>query len=265
MNIVAMTVCAVDFFSKTGKRFLGGNSLNFAAQAKASSPESRVSLIGAVGRDENGARVRAFLEKRRILTDRLYSLEGKTATNELFNDESGERFGVPGAWDGGVYEGFTLSEDDWKFALGCDVIATHGNNPNFPELLRRKDGNALLSVDFLDALNDVPMKGRLAGIGIALISAPRDKSAAYKALSDTYNVLIVQTMGAKGSLAFHQGKVFQQAALPVPKVVDTTGCGDSYLGAFTVEYAKTRDVPAAMRAGAMAASLVLSYFGGVGE
>jgi len=265
MDIVAMTVCTVDLFSKTGKSFLGGNSLNFAVQAKSSSPESRVSLIGAVGRDVHGARIREFLEKRNILTDRLYALEGKTATNELFNDETGERFGVPGAWNGGVYEDFKLSEGDWEFALGCDVIATHGNNPNFTELLRRKNGKALLSVDFLDVLNDVPMEGRLAGIGIALVTAPQERSPAYKALSDKYGVLIVQTMGADGSLAFYRGKTFRQTAIPVSKVIDTTGCGDSYLAAFTVQYMKTRDIPASMNEGATAASAVLAYLGGVGE
>lgn len=265
MNIVAMTVCTVDSFPKLGKGFLGGNSLNFAAQAKASSPESRVSLIGAVGRDENGERVRAFLEKRRILTDRLYRLEGKTATNQLFNDDLGERFGVPGAWDGGVYETFALSEDDWEFALGNDVIATHGNNPNFNELMKRRNGRAFLSVDFLDALNQVPMEGRLEGIGIAFITAPQDASSYYRTLSDKSGVLIVQTMGALGSIAFHQGKSYRQPALPVPKIVDTTGCGDSYLAAFTVQYMRTRDIQASMEAGAKAASVVLSYFGGVGE
>jgi fructoselysine 6-kinase len=265
MTIVAMTVCAVDSFIKTGKSFLGGNSLNCAAQAKASSPESAVSLIGAVGRDEEGKRVRAFLERSGVLTDRLYGLEGSTATNQLFNDEMGERFGVPGAWNGGVYETFRLSEDDWRFALGCDVIATHGNNPDFNELLKRKTGKALLAVDFLDVLNDVPMEGRLDGIGIALISAPEDLAGRYRALSEKCGALIVQTMGAAGSIAFHQGKTFRQKAIPVPKVVDTTGCGDSYLAAFTVNFAKTRDIASSMEMGAKAAAAVLGHFGGVEE
>lgn len=265
MNIVAMTVCAVDSFIKTGKSFLGGNSLNFAAQAKSSSPESVVSLIGAVGRDEQGERVRAFLERRGILTDRLYGLSGRTATNQLFNDEAGERFGVPGAWNGGVYETFLLSEEDWRFALGCDIIATHGNNPNFNEFLARKNGKALLAVDFLDVLNDVPMEGRLEGIGIALISAPENLTSRYSALSEKSGALIVQTMGAAGSIAFHQGKTYRQKAIPVPKVVDTTGCGDSYFAAFTVNFAKTRDIASSMEAGAKAAAAVLGHFGGVEE
>jgi fructoselysine 6-kinase len=265
MNIVAMTVCAVDQYTKIGKSYLGGNSLNFAAQAKASLPEASVSLIGAVGKDSHGDRVRAFLDKRGILTDRLYGLAGATATNQLFNDECGERFGVPGAWNGGVYETYKLSEDDWDFALSSDIIATHGNNPNFAELLRRKNGKAFLAVDFLDVLNEVPMEDRLEGLGIAFITAPEDMTGHYKSLSDRSGALIVQTMGAAGSVAFHSGKTYRQPALPVPKVVDTTGCGDAYLGAFTVEYFQNKDIPAAMASGARAAAKTLSHFGGVGE
>lgn len=265
MDIVAMTVCCVDHYPRTGKVFLGGNSLNFAAQAKASSPESSVSLIGAVGMDEAGKRIRAFLEKRGILTDRLYSQAGKTASNQIVNDASGERFGVPGTWDGGVYETFTLSEADWERALSCDLLGTHGNNPNFAELLKRKPGKALLAVDYLDAINEVPLEGRMEGVGIALVSATESLAPRYKALSDETGVLIVLTMGAAGSLAFHEGKTYRQAALPVPAVVDTTGCGDSYLAAFSVHYAQSKDVQASMKAGAEAAALVLGHFGGVEE
>jgi sugar/nucleoside kinase (ribokinase family) len=51
-------------------------------------------------------------------------------------------------------------------------------------------------------------------------------------------------------------------AVPVEHVVDTTGCGDAYQAAFTVAWFKNKDIQAAMEAGSMAASDVLSHLGG---
>ena len=74
---------------------------------------------------------------------------------------------------------------------------------------------------------------------------------------------IVATLGAKGSIAYYKNKTYYQKAIEVEKIVDTTGCGDSFQAAFSIEWLKTKDVNQALKAGSIAASKTLGFHGGV--
>jgi fructoselysine 6-kinase len=58
-------------------------------------------------------------------------------------------------------------------------------------------------------------------------------------------------------------RVYQQSALHLEKVVDTTGCGDAFQAAFTTTYCKTKDVRAALLAGAELGRMAAQHHGGV--
>ncbi len=60
--------------------------------------------------------------------------------------------------------------------------------------------------------------------------------------------LLVLTQGAKGSWAWHQGRIMHQPA-PKIEVIDSTGAGDAYQAGFMLEYLNSRDVSAAMALG----------------
>ena len=68
----------------------------------------------------------------------MHRLIGHTACNKIINDDLGERYGVEGAWEGGVYEEFELEEADWEYINGFDVWSTHANNPNYLSALEQK-------------------------------------------------------------------------------------------------------------------------------
>ena len=63
------------------------------------------------------------------------------------------------------------------------------------------------------------------------------------------------TMGCLGSMCVSQGKVYRMPCFDPGKIVDTTGAGDSYHGAFEVKYAETGDVPLSMAFAAVFAAL----------
>ncbi len=67
--------------------------------------------------------------------------------------------------------------------------------------------------------------------------------------------LVVITDGTRGSWVFpRRGRPFHQPAFLLPHVVDTTGCGDSYHGAFLFGLLKGLDLePTAALASAVAA------------
>lgn len=265
MNFTALTPCCVDYYPQLDESFMGGNTLNLATMWKKKCPEANISVITCLGNDENGELILKHFERFNIDTSRVYVREGRTANNQLRVDESGERFGIDGTWDGGVYETFLLSEDDWEFVAKQDVVAMPGNNPNFQEMIKRKTQNQILSVDYLDVENKLEIEDTIEFTDIAFITAKKELLPKYEIISKEKGKLLVVTLGAEGSYAFFKGQTYFQEALPVKKVIDTTGCGDAYQAAFALSYYQKKDIPKAMFAGAEAAFEVLKTWGGVGH
>ncbi len=232
---------------------------------KTIAPEADISVITCLGKDENGKLITDFLTKKGIDQSYVYIKDGITANNQLRVDEAGERFGIEGTWQGGLYETFLLSDTDWQWIANQDMVAMPGNNPNFIEMINRKHAKQLLSVDYLDIENNVPMEETIRQTDIAFISATLKHLDYYKKLSDKSKKLIVVTLGAQGSKAFYNGETYSEPAVNVEKVVDTTGCGDAYQAAFALTYFKSRNIQQAMNDGAKAASEILKYYGGVGK
>lgn len=262
MKFLAATVFCVDFFHSTGEVFVGGNSLNFAVQC-ARSGMNDVSLLGAVGNDVYGDLVHSYLSRFHFDTTHLYTREGRTASNRIYNDENGDRYFLPDSWDGGAYAAFRFSEEDWAFAGEHDVIAMPANNPNFSELLRRKPAKSKLAIDFLDMRDFDLVKQSLPFLDLLFISGNEDVIRALLPLSENSAALMVVTLGAAGSAALSGGQVYRTAAVPVNNVVDTTGCGDAYIAAFCVDRYRGGTIQSAMEAGSTAASKVLAWRGGV--
>jgi len=75
--------------------------------------------------------------------------------------------------------------------------------------------------------------------------------------------IIVLTLGAEGSMAFNGDKTYTQKALPTDKITDTTGCGDAFQAAFTASYFHTKDIQAALLAGAELGRQAAASFGGI--
>lgn len=261
MKVVAMTVCTVDGYPDQGIERVGGNSLNYATQCRRSGVE-HVSLVGGVGEDENGTIVLGHLRGEGIDVSHVHRQEGTTATNKLYITEAGERFEKPGSWSGGVYETFRLSDDDWDFVNRHDVVAMPCLDPNFAQALERVNGNRRFVVDFMHTRDFTTVPANADRIDIAFFADDREIAPHLEQVARESGVLTVLTMGAEGSLALLDGESYYQPALPVERVVDTTGCGDAYQAAFTVSWLEDRDVQRAMRAGAEAGSLVLAHFGG---
>lgn len=265
LNLLAMTPCCVDYYPQIDKSFLGGNSLNVASMWKTIEPQNNISVITCLGDDPNAKMILDFLIKKEIDISRVYRRPGTTACNQLRVDNDGERFGIEGTWNGGVYETFYLSDTDWDYVSKQDIVAIPANNPNFHEMLKKRHNNQFISVDYLDVENHIIMGDTVEHTDIAFISANIDLLQEYKKLSITKGKLIVVTLGAKGSYAFYGNDEFYQPAIEVDRVVDTTGCGDAYQAAFALTFYKTHNVKESMLAGAKSASIILKEWGGAGS
>lgn len=264
MNITALTSFCVDIFPELNKTYVGGNSLNFATQCKLLGYEN-TSVIGAIGNDRFGKLIEKQLDKSNINRSRLYRINEPTASNKIFINEKGDRYFKENSWNGGAFDKFRLSENDWNSLTDSKIIAMPAGDPNLKELLKRRNKKQLVVVDFLDYLGIDFIKEHIDNIDIVFLSGKDDILDELQTLSYQKKKLIVPTLGAKGSVAFFGNKKYYQKAIEIDKIVDTTGCGDSFQAAFSIEWLKTKDVEKSLKAGSIAASKVLNFVSGVNQ
>jgi fructoselysine 6-kinase len=179
-------------------------------------------------------------------------------------DEQGERYSKPGSWNGGVIDSFMFNEAKFGFINSFDLAVTTGHPEIILPVVENLRAGTKLAVDFLHFGNFGLIDKTLNRIDIAFIAGNKSMFSAANELAVKHRKPLVITMGAEGSRCFFNGESWFQEAIGVNKVVDTTGCGDAYQAAFAFYYFKTGNLPLSMLEGAKAASVVLSFFGGVG-
>jgi fructoselysine 6-kinase len=261
MRVACFSVAAIDFFPQQNVWYAGGNSLNQAVRFKQLGYDS--AFIGALGTDGAGDRIESLLINELIDIACLKRIDGFTARNKIINDANGERFGIDGAWESGVYEAFSMTETEWAYLNNFDIWATHANCPFLTATLKRKT-TQLLSVDFLHLRDYDLLQNSLTAADIVYFGGTVDMINDLASIAQkTPEKIIVLTLGAGGSIAFSDNRTYTQEALPLDKVIDTTGCGDAFQAGFTASYFSNRDVQKALIAGAELGRKAAMSFGGV--
>lgn len=254
------TVTGREFRTVPGGK--GSNQAIAAARAGAT-----VSMIGAVGNDAFGGRLRDTLEHSGVDTDFLRTVEGPSGTAHIVVDDEGANsiVVIPGA-NGTVDhlspgdEGVIASADALLLQLeiplaavvaGAQAARRHGirtvltpspAQPLPPELLAATD---LLVPNEFEAAT---LTGR---------TDPREAAAA---LLDQVPEVVV-TLGATGSLYLSRGA--EPLVIPAPSVtaVDSTGAGDTFVGALAVALAEEKPVREALSWAAAAAAISVQRAG----
>lgn len=271
MKVAAFTVAAMDFFPQQNKHFAGGNALNQAVRFSQMGYEC--AFFGSLGTDDAGDRIEKLLKSYHIDLSFMQRIKGKTACNELTNDKDGERFGVEGAWNNGVYMDYTMSENAWDYIKDFDIWSTHANGPFYKEALNRKSDKNFMVVDFLHLLDQDLLERSLKVVDIAYFGGTADMADDLQRLAqdsvtkdnkkEKREPVVVLTLGVDGSIAFQGDKIYRQEALPVKKVIDTTGCGDAFQAGFSGEYYTTGDIEKALLKGAIQGRDATQSYGGV--
>jgi len=261
MKAACFSVAAMDFFPQQNKHYAGGNSLNQAIRFRQMGHQS--AFVGALGTDDAGDQLAALLQAESVDISRLRRINGCTAHNKIINDDFGERYGIEGAWEGGVYENFEMDKADWDYLSSFDVWSTHANGPNYQMALERKKSAQFMSVDFLHLKDYELLQKSLRTINIAYFGGTTDMVDDLAKVAKNNRGIIVLTLGAEGSIAFEGDRSYTQKALTTDKVVDTTGCGDAFQAAFTATYFNTKDIRASLLAGAELGNRAAMSFGGI--
>lgn len=269
VRIAAVGECTRDRYLERSLEGVGGISLNFAVQARRAGAHT-VSLVSCTGRDQVAPVVRDRLARAGVDASHCHSMDGPTASQAIRLVAEGERVFPPGGYDAGVLAHFRLSDDDLHFIATHDVVAV----PYFRQIehlfwpaMNAVPREGIRVADLLDGSDlgpsHVELDRFLPILDIAFLSASEGVAAELLPRTRGGRTLIVVTHGAKGSSALKDGQLYREAATMVPPeaCLDSTGCGDAYQAAFTVEYVRGGSIRDAMRRGSDRAAEVIRHIG----
>ena len=107
---------------------------------------------------------------------------------------------------------------------------------------------------YLDALDILVMNEFEAAFLAGHLGLGEGFGALADHLHERHAVDCVVTLGGEGAIGWHQGRECRVASLPI-KPIDTTGAGDTFVGAFAAALHEGKDFDLALRHGAIAGSL----------
>ncbi|MGH4027606.1 ribokinase [Actinomycetota bacterium Odt1-20B] len=247
----------------TGREFRtlpGGKGANQAVAAARAG--ATVSMIGAVGDDPHGVRLRAALDQSGVETDSLRTTtDAPTGTAHIVVDDEGGNaiVVIPGA--NGTVTALAPGDEGLIAAAGtlllqleipvegvlaaAEAARRHGVRTVLtPSPAQPLPPELLAAVDLL-----VPNEHEAA----ALTGITEPRAAAQALLSQVPEVVV--TLGARGSLYAARGAEPVVVAAPQVTAVDSTGAGDTFVGTLAVALGEGRPVPEALAWASTAASL----------
>ncbi|MET7613936.1 ribokinase [Streptomyces seoulensis] len=246
----------------TGREFRtipGGKGANQAMAAARAG--ATVSLIGAVGNDAYGVRLRDNLEHSGVDTDFLRTVEGASGTAHIVVDDEGSNaiVVVPGA-NGTVDhlspgdEGLIASADALLLQLevplpavvaGAEAARRHGVRTVLTPSPAQPLPEELLSV------TDVLVPNEYEAVTLTGRTDPLDAAVGLLELVPE----VVLTLGEAGVL--YVSRDTEPLAVPAHQVaaIDSTGAGDTFAGAYAVAVAEEKPLREALSWAAAAAAL----------
>ncbi|MET2715468.1 ribokinase [Streptomyces harbinensis] len=248
------TVTGRDF--RTGP---GGKGTNQAIAAALAG--GRVTMIGAVGDDDFGPRLRAALTERGVETTGLRTVPGPSGTAHIVVDDEGGNsiVVVPGA-NAAVTD---LAPGDAARIAAAGTLLLQLELPPAGVLAGARAARAHGVRTVLTPAPVVPLPDALLDCvdllvpnehEAAALTGHRDPRRAGRALLERVPEVVI-TLGASGSIHFARGA--EPVTVPAPRVraVDTTAAGDTFVGALAVARAEGRPMPAALAWATAAAGL----------
>jgi ribokinase len=250
----------------------GGKGANQAAAAAAAG--AGVALLGAVGDDDAGTRMIEDLRRRGVNTEWVRTVDGvSTGTayvtvtsdgeNTIVLDPGANRFvdaaAVEAAWSTLPPAGVLLS----LLEIPLDGVVT---------AVRLAAETGMRSVVTLAPAQPVPGE-LLCGLDPLLVN---EHEAAFLLKADDLGGHIVDaarellrlgpksavvTAGGAGAAVADGGTARQLPAVPVAKVMDTTGAGDAFAGALAAALGRGADLDAAVAAGLRAGAKAVQGVG----
>ena len=232
----------VDIYTHSNKQYPGGNCVNFAVYAKMFGAK-RSAYMGYFGTDVNADHVIEALHNEKIETVKCKKISGENGYSRC-KLENGDRvfldYNEGGVRSRHIYE---LDEFDIEYLKQFDLV--HCGNYCYMEsqLPKIKEANIPLSFDFSDDSTEEYYMQIAPLVTYAFCSydgTDEEVKKHLKKVSDLGPEIVCASRGAKGCMLYCNGKYYEQKAVPIEKVVDTMGAGDSLITTFMVGYTDAR-------------------------
>ena len=250
----------------------GGKGANQAVAAARLG--AKVAMIGCVGNDDYGVRLRDALLAEHIDCEAVSVVEDSSGVALIVVDDNSQNAivivaGANGAMTPAVIERFDA------VLQAADVVICQLEIPDAtvgPALKRARElgttvilnpapASRPLPADWFAAIDYlIPNESEAAALsGLAVDSLQSAETAATQLIAMGAGKVIV-TLGAQGSL-FANGNGFEHFPAPTVKAVDTTAAGDTFVGGFAAALADGKTEAEAIRYGQIAAALSVTRAG----
>lgn len=244
---------------KSYKRFLGGKGANQSIAIAKSGGEVR--HVGAVGKNEQWA----FDELRRagVAPDHLAEVDAPTGHAVIMvNDDGENRILTHGGANLHLSHEQVIRELNEGGGAGNWVLLQNETNLAFDIVREAKERGfkiAYSAAPFV-ASDALPILEFVDLVAVNQIEARALAQAGGRDAVEQGQLAMLVTKGRDGAIYHSSGRVHAQPAFDV-RPVDTTGAGDTFLGAFLARFTMAGDVKAALRYAAAASAIQITRHG----
>ena len=265
MKVLGVGDNCIDHYIELGKKYPGGNALNFAVYASRYE-DIEADYIGIVGTDENGKYLLDQIKENGLETDHIIIKEGTTAVTEILIRD-GDR--VFDDYTEGVQEDAVLPYEYLPSPQDYDLIHFTVWGFGREHIKRLKESTkAVLSCDFSGQIED-PRTEIMKHLDVSffsgshLIEEKKDPEPVLKRLKEKTPGIVGMTLGEYGSLVYDGEMFYRGDAIPV-NTVDTLGAGDAYIAGFLCSRIMKRTMQESVKAGHLAATEICKRLGAWG-
>ncbi|UST81689.1 ribokinase [Pseudomonas siliginis] len=250
----------------------GGKGANQAVAAARLG--AKVAMIGCVGNDDYGVRLRDALLAEHIDCEAVSVVEDSSGVALIVVDDNSQNAIVIVAGANGAMTPAVIDRFD-AVLQAADVVICQLEIPDATVghalkrarelgktvILNPAPASRPLPADWFAAIDYlIPNESEAAALsGLAVDSLQSAETAATQLIAMGAGKVIV-TLGAQGSL-FANGNGFEHFPAPTVKAVDTTAAGDTFVGGFAAALADGKTEAEAIRYGQIAAALSVTRAG----
>ena len=238
-------------------------------------------VVSAVGADADGDDLLAFLKGKGIDCSLVArnDLPTGTVTVTLENGMPSYVIHRPAAWDAIPYTDVidavvprlsavvfgSLAQRDERSRETLFRVLRHPalHALKFFDInLRQKFYSRETIAESLEVADVLKLNDEECAVLAELFGLPGDSRGAVAALADRFGLShVILTLGAKGSMLYDGAAFAEYPVAPCEKLVDTVGCGDSFLAAWCVAFLCGKGADAAMREATALSAYVAGHKG----
>ncbi|MDE5877179.1 MAG: ribokinase [Muribaculaceae bacterium] len=243
--------------------YMPGGTAFYFAHAMANLNHSHFLLVTALAESEMkavddiracGLEVKVLPSRKSVYFENIYGENSNNRTQRVLDRADPFTIDGIGHIDSRIFHLGTLLADDFSPEVIRHLASQGRVSVDAQGFLRKVEGEQVLATDWTDKLEMLPY--------IDILKANEHEMLSLTGSSDPYEAArslakwgvheVVLTLGDQGSVIYADGHFHEIPAYPVDKVIDATGCGDTYMAGYLYKRGEGAGID---EAGAFAAAM----------